>query len=142
MDLLEQVFAYHEIGTIPESHVLALQRLRRTHQLGVVSNIWSKSDLYLKEFERVGISNLFETIVFSSDHGCIKPSPFLFAKAIGAFDASGAKTVFVGDSLKRDVAGAKAAGLEAIWIDSSDEQAVATVASLDLVITDLCDLVR
>src|SRR5215510_11027883 len=82
LELLEQVFARHEMGVIPDTHREVLRRLRQTHRLGVVSDIWSKSDRYLQEFERVGIRQLFEVIVFSSDHGCLKPSPSLFSKAI------------------------------------------------------------
>ena len=69
--LLEEVFALHEIGTIPESHAEALRSLRGTHRLGVVSNIWSESRLFRSEFERAGVLDLFEVIVFSSDHGFI-----------------------------------------------------------------------
>lgn len=81
IQLLEQVFAIHELGTIPETHAAVLHQLSATHRLGVVSNIWSRSDLYLQEFERTGIRDLFDVIIFSSDHGQIKPSPYLFNKA-------------------------------------------------------------
>ena len=94
--LLAQVFAMHEVGTIPATHAKALYRLHYTHRLGVVSNIWSSSDLYLREFERVGIRNLFDVIIFSSDHRHIKPSPYIFAKAIEVFDVDRSKIIFVG----------------------------------------------
>lgn len=150
IDLLEQVFAMHEAGTIPDTHAEALHRLYETHGLGIVSNIWSKSDLYLKELERAGVRSLFDVIVFSSDHGHIKPSPYLFAKAIEAFEVDRSKIVFVGDSLKRDVAGAKAAGLSAVWIDRSKppvhdtgiDRVNGSVSTPDLIIQDLRDLLE
>lgn len=140
--LLEQVFAIHEIGTIPDSHAKVLHRLRESHRLGVVSDIWSRKTLYPREFTRAGIRDLFEVVVFSSDHGHLKPSPYPFAKAIEAFDAARSTIVFVGDSLRRDVAGAKAAGLSTIWIDTGDEQAETSFSSPDLVIRDLRDLLE
>ena len=140
--LLEQVFAIHEIGTIPDSHAEILCRLRGTHRLGVVSDIWSKDDLYLLEFARAGIRDLFEVIVFSSNHGHVKPSPHLFAKAIEAFNVDRSRIVFVGDSLRRDIAGAKAVGLSTIWIDTGDEQADTSFSSPDSVIRDLRDLLE
>lgn len=140
LDLLQQVFAQHEIGTIPESHAMALHRLRQTHRLGVASNIWSKSDLYLQEFERSGVSDLFDAIVFSSDHGCIKPSSLLFAKALEAFTVEAEKIVFVGDNLKRDVAGAKAIGLATIWINQNNLSSLAPDPRPDLMILSLGDL--
>lgn len=140
ISLLERVFAAHEIGTIPETHAAVLRRLRETHRLGVVSNVWSKSGLYFKEFDRAGIRDLFDVIVFSSDHGHIKPSPYLFAKAVEAFDVELSKIVFVGDSLKRDIAGAKTIGLAAVWITPQGSETGNTAANVDLTIQDLREL--
>ena len=138
---IEQVFAMHEIGTVPQTHVAVLRQLSETHRLGVVSNIWSKSDLYFREFDRGGIRDLFDVIVFSSDHGHIKPSPYLFVKAVDAFDVELSKMVFVGDSLKRDIAGAKAIGLATVWINlEASETDKTAAASFDLVIQDLREL--
>lgn len=64
LNLLEQVFATHEVGIISQKHVEVLQKLRETHRLGIISNIWSKKDLFLQEFDRVGIRDLFDIIVF------------------------------------------------------------------------------
>jgi FMN phosphatase YigB (HAD superfamily) len=50
--------------------------------------------------------------------------------------------VFVGDSLKRDIAGAKAAGLAAIWINRGVRTGDKGVSSPDLVIQDVRDLVE
>ena len=140
--LLAQVFALHEVGTIPATHAKALHRLHETHRLGIVSNIWSSNDLYLREFERVSIRNLFDVIIFSSDHGCVKPSPNLFAKAIEALDIDCAKIVFVGDSLKHDVAGAKAVGLSSVWINAGINQIDRSIPTLELIIKDLRDLIE
>jgi FMN phosphatase YigB (HAD superfamily) len=140
--LLEQVFALHEIGTIPDSHAKVLHRLRESHRLGVVSDIWARKTLYLRELARAGIRDLFEIVVFSSEHGHLKPSPYPFAKAIEAFDAARSTIVFVGDSLRRDIAGAKGTGLSTIWIDTGDEQADTSFSSPDLVIRDLRDLLE
>jgi FMN phosphatase YigB (HAD superfamily) len=142
LDRIEQVFALHEIGTIPITHVAALRQLRETHRLGVVSNIWSKSDLYFDEFDRAGIRDLFDVIVFSSDHGHIKPSPHLFAKALEFSKVNYSKIVFAGNSLKRDVAGAQAVGLSTIWINAHGNQANQKSVRPDLVIQDLRELVK
>jgi HAD superfamily hydrolase (TIGR01509 family) len=140
--LLEQVFARHEVGTIPDAHAEALHQLHKTHRLGVVSNIWSKSDLYWQEFVRAGIRDLFDVIIFSSDHGKIKPSPYLFAKALEAFAVDCSQIVFVGDSLRCDIAGAKAAGLSTIWIDTGEGEIDTDFASPDWVVQDLRDLIE
>ena len=142
IQLLAEVFAMHEVGTIPATHAKALHRLHETHRLGIVSNIWSSNDLYLREFERVGIRNLFDVIIFSSDHSCIKPSPHIFAKAIEALDVDRSKIVFVGDSLKRDIAGAKAADLSSVWINTGINRIDHSTPVPELIIKDLQDLIE
>ncbi|RKU06040.1 haloacid dehalogenase [Candidatus Poribacteria bacterium] len=142
IQLLAQVFAMHEVGTIPAAYAKALHRLHETHRLGVISNIWSSNDLYLCEFERVGIRNLFDVIIFSSDYSCIKPSPYIFAKAIEVLDVDRSKIVFVGDSLKHDIAGAKAAGLLSVWINTGIDQIDESISIPELIIKDLRDLIE
>jgi HAD superfamily hydrolase (TIGR01509 family) len=140
LGLLEQVFALHEVGTVPDTSVEVLQRLRETHRLGVVSDIWSASELYWREFARAGIRELFDVIVFSSDHGHLKPSPYLFLQALKAFPVGWEKIVFVGDSLRRDIAGAKAVGLATVWIDADGSGGEPQGPRPDLIVRDLRDL--
>jgi beta-phosphoglucomutase-like phosphatase (HAD superfamily) len=109
--LLERVIAQHEAGVIPPASAAVLRRLAQTHRLGMVSDIWSTSELYLQELQRAGIRALFDVIVFSSDYGYVKPSPSLFSKTIEALAMERTQIAFVGDSLRRDIAGAKAVGL-------------------------------
>ena len=139
--LLEDVFALHEIGVIPQSYAVILHQLSQTHRLGVVSNIWSRSDRYFEAFERAGIRDLFEAIVFSSDYKCIKPSTKLFAKAVELVDVQPSKILFVGDSLKFDCTGAKSTGLSMAWINA-DSQPVMEMNgfSPDYIIQDLEEL--
>src|SRR5205814_6992202 len=109
--LLERVIARHEVGVIPPAYAAVLRRLAQTHRLGIVSDIWSTSELYLQELRCAEIHALFDVIVFSSDYGCVKPSPSLFIKAMEALAVERPQIVFVGDSLTRDIVGAKASGL-------------------------------
>ena len=81
-------------------------------------------------------------LFFSSDHRCIKPSPYIFAKAIEAFDVDRSKIVFVGDSLKHDTAGAKAAGLSSVWINTDTSQVDQITLGPEFIIKDLRDLIE
>ncbi|AFY58362.1 haloacid dehalogenase superfamily enzyme, subfamily IA [Rivularia sp. PCC 7116] len=141
LNLLEQVFANHEVGVISGKHVEVLHQLAKTHRLGIVSNIWSKKDIFLKEFDRVGIRDLFEIIIFSSDFGWIKPSTKLFDRAIEHFDVEREKIVYIGDHIMRDVGGAKTAGLSSVWINKRGKQLNQSMAIPDLIVKDLQDLV-
>ena len=140
LDLLEQVFAEHEVGTVPEAYAEVLHRLRKTHRLGVVSDLWSDKELSVAELERADIRALFEVCVFSSDHGHLKPSPYPFLQAIAAFTVERARLLFVGDSLRRDIAGAKAVGLSTVWIKAEQNNPNVPNAQSpipDLVVQDL-----
>ncbi len=142
LGLLESVFALHELGTIPTEYVNALHRLRKTHRLGIVSNVWARGGIFLDALERAGVRDLFDTIVFSSEHGCVKPSPRLFEAALAEISAERASVAYVGDSFARDVVGAKGVGLSAIWIDAEGAGVPGTGPQPDHVIGDLRDLVE
>lgn len=144
--VLVEVFAEHEAGRVPEAHARVLRRLRETHRLGVVSDFWCPGARCLKEFRRAGVADLFEAVVFSSDHRVNKPSPLIFRKAVERLGAREPEVVFVGDNLARDVAGAKAARLSAVWVNEDGGRAglesVEPALRPDLVIRDLGELLE
>lgn len=117
VSVLDDVFAAHESGSVSPEFAGVLRRLAQTHRLGVVSNLWCKSALMSVEFKRAGVADLFGAAVFSSDLGVNKPSPLLYKKALDELGVDAGRAVFVGDSLRCDVAGAKGVGLAAVWVN-------------------------
>ena len=115
---LVDTFACHELGQISQEYADFLKNLAQTHALGLVANIWAPKDRWLAEFVRVGIQDVFKTMVFSSDIGCIKPSPEIYTIALQGLQAPHFETLFVGDSLKYDMEGAKQMGFITVWINS------------------------
>ena len=113
---LELVFAHHECGTVAAPFAEWLIQASQTHRLGLVSNIWAKKPLWLKEFDRAGIGEIWATKVFSSDSRSIKPSKRLFNEALSHFDVPLSKIVFVGDNMQADVIPANAIGLDTVHI--------------------------
>ncbi len=61
-------------------------------------------------------------VLFSSEHGYVKPASFPFQKAVSVFQEERSKVVFVGDNFKRDIVGAKGVGLAAVWINAQQDQ--------------------
>lgn len=61
---MTQLFVRHEIGIVPQDHANLLQNWSSKYQLGVVSNIWAKKEPWLEEFRRVGIDDIWQTIIF------------------------------------------------------------------------------
>src|SRR5512133_1866380 len=110
----------------------ALARLRAGGaRLAVVSN-W---DVSLHDvLERTGLRALLDAVVISAELGVAKPDPAIFRAALDRLGATAADAMHVGDSLEADVAGARAAGLEAVLVARNGAQApdgVRVVASLD-----------
>lgn len=118
---LHHVFAHHELGHIPDGHCHALRELAKTHRLGLVSNLWSEKALFIRAFRQCHIHHLFETMVFSSDHSLIKPSPKLFQKALDHFGSPSNRVLFIGDSPERDMATAEALGLGTLLVTGNRE---------------------
>ena len=114
-----ETFAFHELGYIPSEYAVALHKLRQRFTLAAVIDIWSPKQVWLKEFERMGISGLFSATSFSSDHGMVKPSPKPFELVLSQLGISGSEAIVIGDSPRRDLGGAKSAGIECILVGSA-----------------------
>ena len=140
LEILERVFGEQEVGHIPCSLVRVLQELNGSHVLGLVSNIWSNRSSFEAEFKKVGILDLFTVIVWSSDYGSIKPSPRLFRVALDVLEVHPEDVLFVGDNPKRDIVGAKAAGLKTALLKNDQRPLSPADPIPDCTISDLSEL--
>ena len=111
-----ETFTSHELGYIPKEYSIALHKLRQRFTLAAVIDIWSPKQAWLQEFERVGILGLFSAASFSSDHGMVKPSPKPFELVLSQLGISGSEAIVIGDSPRRDLGGAKSAGIDCILV--------------------------
>jgi putative hydrolase of the HAD superfamily len=93
----------------------ALDALGDRFALAVVTN--GASCLQREKLEASGLAERFECVVVSSEIGVGKPDPAIFAYALRMLDTTAEEAVMVGDSLPKDVDGALAAGLRAVWVN-------------------------
>jgi putative hydrolase of the HAD superfamily len=91
----------------------ALSRLARRHPLGLVSNFYGNLATVCDD---LGIRPLFRVIVDSEQVGWRKPDPRIFRHALDALGVTPAEATFVGDSLARDMGGARAIGMAHVWL--------------------------
>jgi HAD superfamily hydrolase (TIGR01549 family) len=94
-----------------------LRELSRRYRLGVVSNFYGN---LAQVCDDAGIRSLFGVLVDSVDVGCTKPAARIFQHALDALGVSAAATTVVGDSLPRDMAGARDLGMRHIWLAGAD----------------------
>lgn len=86
-----------------------LERLAGRYRLGVVSNFYGNLDGILVA---EGLRDLFSVVADSGVVGAIKPEPAIFLHACRGVGAEPADCVMIGDSVKRDMAGASGLGMK------------------------------
>ena len=64
-----------------------------------------------------GLDRFVHVLVVSEEAGVAKPDPQIFRVALDRLKVRAGEAVMVGDSWKADVAGARAAGIRAIWFN-------------------------
>lgn len=89
--------------TVEELHAMGIRQ-------GIVSNIISTS-LVPHVLNEYGIAEYMECIVMSSSAGFRKPDPRIFEIALLKLGVSPSETCYVGDTISRDVLGARNAGM-------------------------------
>jgi putative hydrolase of the HAD superfamily len=90
-----------------------LSRLSKKYKLGIVSNFYGNVEPCLKS---AGLARTFDVIVDSGVVGCLKPDPRIFHTALSALKVGKDAAVMVGDSMSRDMRGAKDLGMRHIWL--------------------------
>jgi len=120
----------------------ALDALRPRYRLALASNAnLSTPDDVRAALARVGLAACFDQIHTSAVLGVSKPDAAFFRAVLDAADCPPAQAVMVGDSFSTDVAGAKRAGLKAVWYNYRGEPAPPGSAVMpDAEIRDLADL--
>ena len=101
----------------PPAHVALLEALRPHYRLGLVSNFDDTGTAY-DILLRHDIARYLDTVVVSEALGLRKPHPALLRAALRGLDLPADAVVFVGDTYAEDVTGARAAGVDVVWIDT------------------------
>jgi FMN phosphatase YigB (HAD superfamily) len=98
------------------------------------------------ELAKHGLADRLKFIVVSAEYSVRKPSVLLFETAAAKLGVPCKDIWFVGDRLDTDVAGAKAAGMKAVWFQpnhndhQSSDSSVLKVASWEELLHHLLNL--
>jgi len=102
----------------PEVPIVLRALLRKGFRLAIISNVISRGLVPLKLAE-YGIAHYFDPVVTSSNFGWRKPNERIFHEATRLMGLQPAACAYVGDTVSRDVIGARRAGYGlAIQIES------------------------
>lgn len=110
----------------------ALRALRSRGLKVVAASNW---DCSLAEWlDRAGLLALLDGAASSAVAGAGKPDPAVFREALAIAGAEPGAAIHVGDSIEGDIAGARAAGVEPVFIDRVGHgplEGVRTITSLE-----------
>ncbi len=98
-----------------------LRKLKKQYRLGIVSNFYGNLPSICRE---IGYAEIFDVIVDSVRVGAVKPDPKIFYTALDSLKCGPEQAIFVGDSLSRDMMGAKGIGMAHIWLKANGLKAV------------------
>jgi HAD superfamily hydrolase (TIGR01549 family) len=118
-------------------------------RMGVVSNHHDYESLKA-HLEESGIDSYFEVVLASEKEGVRKPNAVIFERSLRAIGVEKENAIFVGDSPRHDIVGARRAGLGTVLIDDGEQPegwasyagATGQEARPDYVIRDLSELRR
>ena len=94
---------------------------RRGYTLGIISNLIGTREIP-EWLEAEDYGRYFKAVVLSSVFGRRKPDPSIYFEAANRAGVDPSKCAYVGDNLKRDVTGTRAAGFGQIIIMTSPEE--------------------
>jgi HAD superfamily hydrolase (TIGR01509 family) len=123
----------------PSHYRTLLDDLRVRYRLAVVSN-FDYTPTALAILGAAGIVDHFETIVVSDTVGWRKPAPLIFRQTLDHMKLAPADALFVGDRIDIDVAGARALGMDAAWVNPDAEPVPAGLTPPSYDLRDLADL--
>jgi HAD superfamily hydrolase (TIGR01549 family) len=120
-------------------HRALLDDLAGRYRLAVVSN-FDYTPTALAILREAGIADHFEIIVVSDAVGWRKPAPLIFTQTLERLGVGPGDTLFVGDRIDIDVAGARALGMDAAWVNPDAEPVPPGLVPPTYDLRDLADL--
>lgn len=129
---------YPDLQVPVEGAVEAVKGLSLKYKIGIVSN--GLPDVQYRKLETIGIRDLFSCVVISEQIGIRKPDPKIFLYAASTLHMTPVQCLYVGDSYKNDIIGAKGAGMKVCWLNRDPANAIGVNNQVDLVINKMAEL--
>lgn len=103
-------------GVLPSPHARpALESLREAGlRLAIVSNAAFPPRSMRDQLRHLGIFDLFDATVYSSEIGVRKPNAVIYEEALRLTAVSANRALFIGDRLREDIRGPRRCGIAAV----------------------------
>lgn len=96
----------------------------------------AQSDFTRPELQKLGIVPYFDGILISSEEGVKKPSPLFFQHLLEKYDLDPETCIMIGNDEHSDIAGARAVGMDCLYLHTSISPEVTGEVEADYVIMD------
>jgi HAD superfamily hydrolase (TIGR01549 family) len=123
-----------------EENKKILTVLKKKYRLGIISNNYGNLKHICNE---TGLTPLMDVITDSTLVGFTKPDKRIFSYALNALNVKPVNTIMIGDSLWRDMKGAKAIGMKHIFLVSQkNHNTISSCCPDDPVINKMSELLE
>ena len=112
--------------------------LAAKYPLTIISNGFKEVQYY--KFEHSGVAPYFTHTLISEEVGINKPQPEIFRIALERNGITAEEAVMIGDSYTSDIAGAKAAGMDQIWVKDDGLQVTGETATY--IVPGITDIIK
>lgn len=101
-----------------------VRRLASRYPLTIISSGFKEVQYY--KFAHSGLQDCFAHTIISEEVGINKPQPEIFRIALRLNNVHAEEALMIGDSYSSDIAGAKAAGIDQVWLHEGPAEETAT----------------
>jgi len=141
--ILDHINTMKYINIDPESIKVIAELKKKGYRLSLVSNMMLPGKLLKAKLQETNALSIFDNIAISSDVGYLKPHPEIFIHTMKQLNLKADELVFIGDTYKQDIVGAKKVGIRTIWLNTRKEPKEIAMNNLpDYEITKLSDLIK
>ncbi|MCG9128902.1 HAD family hydrolase [Candidatus Poribacteria bacterium] len=114
-----------------------LQTLYGKYKLGVISNNFGNTEGWCNDYQ---LTPLLDVIVDSTVLGISKPDPGIFESALSELQISPEESIYIGDSYKADMVGAKGIGMWTAWMVGNQQKECLDLSVVDVQLSHLHEL--
>ena len=115
-----QFFRIESLHTL-QCYPASIDTLQKLHENGCGVYLLSNAQRIFTEYElrSLGLWELFDGILISSDEGCCKPDPAFFRILFDRYGLNPADCLMIGNERTSDLAGAVAAGIDCCYLHTA-----------------------
>ena len=109
-----------------------LEALHGRYKMAIITNGFAET--HERKIARLELERFFDRVILAGELQMAKPDPAVFVHAMEWLGVKPDVSVMVGDRYDRDIEGAHAAGMRAVWIRCRDEEIPAGARPPDAII--------